>query len=99
MLHKRILLLLTFFILTFSAFAISYQFEEKIDWKPIQKVNLYEGLSIERLVFQGSNYNKFEPLPHFIKTYPIHSSFVKLSATIENPIVVEATEYETKLLK
>ncbi len=99
MLHKRILLLLTFFIITFGAFAISYQFDEKIDWKPIQKVNLYEGLSIERLVFQGSNYNKFEPVPHFLKTYPIHSSFVKLSATIENTIVVATNEHETKLLK
>ncbi len=89
---------LLFILLSVSSYSISYQFEEKLVWNPVQKIEIHKGFTVERLSFEGAVYNRFEPVPQFVKTYPIHSSDVNLSVSLANITTVTATESETELL-
>jgi len=98
MLYIKFQIFLLFILLSVSSYSISYQFEEKLVWDPVQKVEIHEGFTVERLSFEGAVYTRFEPVPHFVKIYPIHSSDVNLSLSLANIITVNATESETELL-
>lgn len=99
MLHKHIFLLILFSTISFALSAIPYQFSEKLDWKPIQKVDLDSENSFERLVFEGAFFRGLEPIPHFTKTYPLHSDLVNLDIRLINLLYIKVSEKENQLLR
>jgi len=98
MLHRTIIL---FFVLVFSstyAQTYNYSFNESIKWENIEKINLSEDNSIERLSFTGAFYNGFESSPYLSMDYLIHTGDATVRAKLENTVFVQASDAETKLL-
>ncbi len=84
------------FFLTVEGQSVVYDFSEIIEWKLPVKVVLADSVK-KRLNFDGSYYENGQ-LPHFIKTYPIHSSDVRLKAYLSDIKTVELTGEEKNIL-
>ncbi|RLD90376.1 MAG: hypothetical protein DRJ09_04495, partial [Bacteroidetes bacterium] len=101
MLHR-----VRFFILLFVAIApfvllaqtINYRFDEQLQWQSIQHITIDENYVFDRLRFAGAFYNNQSPVPFFRKQYPIHSSDVSLSASINTLVTGKLSEAERNLL-
>ena len=101
MLHR-----VRFFILLFVAVApfallaqvINYRFDEQLQWESIQHITVDERYSFDRLRFSEAFYNNQNPVPFFQKQYPIHSSDVSLSASINTITTGELSVAEINLL-
>jgi len=98
-LRKKIFLFLISLTIAVNTFSISFQIDGSIKWDSIQKVEINESNSIDRLSFAGGHYNKFKPVPYYSKVIPIYSSDVVLSAILSNITVEITSPKETKLLK
>ena len=94
MLHRYIVLFILLIIFPVALSAIPYQFTEKLEWKPIQQINLDSEFSFERLVFEGANFKGLEPLPHFRKSYPIHSDLVDLDIRGKNRHTIHLSTWQ-----
>jgi len=101
MLHRTLYIFLTFiFFFSLSAFAqeADYSFSEQIEWKEIQHIKVSEDFSFDRLQFKGARYLGEDPIPVFLKQYPIHSSKVELSATLASVLTVPLTADELAII-
>ena len=98
MVHKRIIVLLSILLIFISAYSFPYSYKEKLVWDSIQKVTVDNHFSFERLFFNGAIYKRFEIIPHFNTSYPIHAD----QATLESSLINVQTEIvrpaEAKLL-
>ena len=101
MLHRTLyIFLISIFFFSFSASAqeADYSFSEQIEWKEIQHIKVSEDFSFDRLQFEGAKYLGEDPVPVFIKQYPIHSSNVELTATLTSALTVPLTASELAII-
>ena len=102
MLHRT----LSFIIIIFLGFQFSalsqvtnYSFEEQLQWEKVQHIKISTGFSFDRLKFWGAYYNGENTVPYFENQYPIHSSLVELSASIDVKAVTSLSDEEKVLLE
>jgi len=99
MLHKKAIFSFLFLILWFSGFSISYSFTEKITWKNVEQVTDGQGTSFNRLVIEGGVYHRLNPVPQFIKLYPVHTADASLSLRLINVQTAPLSQEEISVLK
>jgi len=99
MLHKNIFIIFSFVFFPLFSQAIPYFFKENISWESPQTLNLGKGDSIHRLNFDGALFSELDVIPYYNKVYPIHSSEVKITASIFNIHLAVASKEETEILK
>lgn len=98
MLHRTVIIIFSLLFSQVYAQSINYSFTEGINWGNIEKINLTEGYSVERLSVTGAYYNGLESSPHISKDYYIHSGDVSIKAKLVNTVFVQASDAETNLL-
>ena len=99
MLHKKFIF--SFFLLAFwmSGFAIGYQFPEKLLWTNPEEVTNYKNEPFTRMVFDGGIYEQLNPVPYFVKMYPIHTSEATLSVRLINVQTAPLTPEEKEIIR
>jgi hypothetical protein len=98
MLHRSIILITLLFFSAFNAISVNYSFKEEIKWQEVDKVNLRNGASYQRLSFEGANYPALGALPYFAKNYSIHTGNAKLNVRLENAVYIALDSLETSLV-
>ncbi len=98
MLHRKLLIVVSFLTLPFLGFNMPYDFQSSIKWMGIQKVgdSSYE---VERLTFVGANYRDFDGLPSFIEKIPIHTANAELEVKIGNCKYIDVLPQEALLIE
>lgn len=94
MLHKKIIFSFLLLIIWFSGYSISYQFSEKITWSGIEQINDNQNNKLTRMAFRGGLYHQADPVPRFVKVYPIHTAQARLSVNLKNMITAPLTQEE-----
>jgi hypothetical protein len=98
MLNRNTYLIVLLCILPFAVEAIPFNFTEKLNWGPVQRVNIDSTYGFDRLMFEGAHYQGLDPVPHFRSNYPLHNNLVDLSVRLENMVFASVSEKENQLL-
>lgn len=98
MLHRTFIIFISLWLFAFNAYSLSFSFEESVNWKGVQVLDLSNGEKISRLSFDGASYTGFEPVPYFSSNYLIHTNHAKLSVRLQNEVYIEADSLENILL-
>ncbi|NOX85463.1 MAG: type IX secretion system sortase PorU [Chlorobi bacterium] len=99
MLHKKIIFSLFLLITWISGFSITYNFSEKIEWTKVEEVTDYQNEPLIRLAFEGGVYQQLNPVPYFVKMYPVHTSDATLSVMLTNVVTAPLTPEEINVIK
>lgn len=98
MLHQKLFLALIFTVSSLFSFAISYEFEENIDWNHPEQVYVADGQKVARLSFEGAVYQGMSLIPYFVKDYPIHTADAKLELHLSNCKYEAVSDVEAAIL-
>lgn len=98
MLYKKFIFSFFFLALWMSGFAIDFQFQEKIIWTKAEQVTNYKNEPFMRLAFDGGVYEQLNPVPFFVKMYPVHTSDALLTVKLINVQTAPLTPEETDII-
>lgn len=97
MLHHKLITSLLFFLISIAGYTLPYDFHTFIKWNGIQNVG-NDSYIIERLSFEGANYNEIDGLPIFMEKFQIHTSNADIKAHLVNQVFVPVDASESKIL-
>ncbi len=99
MLHKKFIFSFFLLITWITGFSITYSFSEKITWTNVEEVSDYKNESLMRLAFEGGVYQQLNPVPYFVKMYPVHTADATLSVLLKNVVTAPLTPEEISIVK
>lgn len=97
MLHNKLNLLVALLLLSVYGTSLPYKQHVELKWKGIQNIQ-DQGLTIQRLLFEGAYFPDEEGLPHFLSKLKVHTGSAELNASLENAIYETVSVSENELL-
>jgi len=97
MLHRFIIIFFSLIVFSLNAFSLDFTFKEKIQWQKIQKIQISNEQSLQRLSFEGAFFPNLDSQIHFAKQYAVHTANAEISTSIANAVYVKADSLEQLL--